>query len=183
MNFESLKTQRMLAQSETAVEEAICCDPLNNEVAAFVSSSELQIIPSLSDYESTCKHSYLDFSRIIASNIDRSFVISGNCKLRNSSHMPKELFKFNSKDEYQRLEKYTLPSEFVARFCTLDGITNAVKVWEMGTGKLLREIDDLEYDFQGFTKHSMWEESTLVLRRKEEKLDLEIEENIRSSQN
>ena len=46
------------------------------------------------------------------------------------------------------------PSEYILNLCALDAENNAIKIWNIGSGKVISETKELDYDFRGFKHHS-----------------------------
>lgn len=60
-----------------------------------------------------------------------------------------------------------LPSEYLSKFCALDAENDRIRVWDCGTGKILKDIkqpNDQQESFKGFVKHNYWQGHTLVLK-------------------
>ena len=74
-----------------------------------------------------------------------------------------------------RLGKYLCPSEFVANLCALDAEKNTVKVWNIGTGQVVKEFPELKDNFVGFKRHNVWNNSTLILKDRVTQNKMQVE--------
>lgn len=135
-------------------------DAVNNDVAAFVDPNTIWILPDLGLSTRVCRGSLNYDHKFIGANIDRGEFIS---KLMNND----ENGKFNTKQVERiqgepRLQNYLCPSEYVAKICALDCENNTIKVWSVGSGRLLGEHAETSLDFRGYKKHEEWNGTTLV---------------------
>jgi hypothetical protein len=147
--------------SQSSLYQAIEHDSINNDVAAFVDPSTILLLPDLGLSSRVCRGSLNFDNKFIAANIDRSHFIN---QLMNGDDSSK--YSARQIEQIQalpHLQAYLCPSEYVAKICALDCQNNTIKVWGVGSGKLLGEHLETQQDYRGFKKHEEWNGTTLIV--------------------
>ena len=127
---------REIMQNQSTFCNRIEYDPVNNQLVTFTSPSVLSVFPNLSDTEREFEGSFAYEKRFIAGNFDRTSLKRKDDKKQHQN----EHLVFKKSHEIAEFQKYMLPSEFLSKFCALDAENDTIRVWDCGTGKILKDI-------------------------------------------
>jgi hypothetical protein len=162
-NLKDLQTRKILDNQSTFCNQ-IEFDAINNQLATFTSPSVLSIFPNLSENEREFEGTFEYQKRYIAGNLDRSFMQAMQAQINREGNDKVEKFGFKKSQEKVMYGKYLCPSDYVSKYCALDAERNTVRVWNSGTGRLIKEFVEPRESYRGFQHHNQWQQHTLIMK-------------------